>query len=188
MTFLSGGEASNGNANFIRYKSQKDQWEIDNQKVDLKPFVIDPNKIKLGWLHISQGSYDAHWFANASQPIPRPDGIDPDGKPLYKEAFSCELYNKELGLNEWSSNSYGARVGFDQLYQDILKGLLDNKDKVPVIEYKNSEELVLKRGSSRKPTFNIMKWIDMPEAIADTSSVPVPPPTPLKDEVIEVEF
>ena len=186
MSFLSGAETSS-NANFIRYKSQKDQWEIDNQKVDLKPFVIDPNKIKLGWLHISQGAYDAHWFANPHVPIPTPEGIDSDGKPLYKEAFSCELYNKELGLCEWSSNSYVARVGFDQLYQDILTGFVENKTKVPVIEYKGSEELTLKRGSSRKPTFNIMKWIDMPEAIADTSSIAVPP-TEVKEQVIEVEF
>ena len=32
-----------------------------------------------------------------------------------------------------------------------------------------------------------MKWIDMPEAITDTSSIAVPP-TEVKEQVIEVEF
>ena len=102
MSFLSGAETSS-NANFIRYKSQKDQLEIDNQTVDLKPFVIDPNKIKLGWLHISQGAYDAHWFANPHVPIPRPEGIDSDGKP--ESTIISVNFNADNGVSDAGFNT-----------------------------------------------------------------------------------
>jgi hypothetical protein len=152
-----------------------DQWtNQDKETVTMAPFVFDINNIKTGWLHLDKGLRDWQEDQVVGEKGPQPSAS-------HERGFIATFYNKSMGTVEWSSNSTGPSIGFEDLYMLCAEQQAANAGKLPVLEYINSEQRKIGIGTTRIPRFKVKHWIDQPAGMyqsdADfTAQVAAPPP------------
>ncbi len=170
--------SSSGGGNYIRFMPSANAW-LNSNKEEFTPkkMVVDTDSLQTGWMHLGEGVRD--WQPDASL---GKKGAQPS--PDHKRGFSIKMYNKEMGLAEWSANGTGPNMGLEKLW--------NNADKLPVIEYKGSTLEKIGKGTTRIPNFDVVSWIDRPagmDAVDDgtqsfdsdgkiTMAAPAPAPAP----------
>ena len=166
--------SSGGSGNYIRFSPQANAWTNNQgEEIQLGKVVFDINAVQTGWLLLGVGVRD--WQADAALgkkgPQPSPD---------HKRGFIIHLYNKALGLCEWSSSGVGPNMGLEKLYMDCAAQQAANPGKLSVLEYAGSKLEKIGKGTTRIPNFNIVSWIDRPAGMdADAAQEAAPAPTPV---------
>ena len=166
--------SSGGSGNYIRFSPQANAWTNNQgEEIQLGKVVFDINAVQTGWLLLGVGVRD--WQADAALgkkgPQPSPD---------HKRGFIIHLYNKALGLCEWSSSGVGPNMGLEKLYMDCAAQQAANPNKLPVLEYAGSKLEKIGKGTTRIPNFNIVSWIDRPAGMDADAAQEVPPaPAPV---------
>lgn len=166
--------SSGGSGNYIRFSPQANAWTNNQgEEIQLGKVVFDINAVQTGWLLLGVGVRD--WQADAALgkkgPQPSPD---------HKRGFIIHLYNKALGLCEWSSSGVGPNMGLEKLYMDCAAQQAANPGKLPVLEYAGSKLEKIGKGTTRIPNFNIVSWIDRPAGMDADGAQEVPPaPAPV---------
>jgi hypothetical protein len=168
---------NNGSGNsYIRFAPQANAWtNRDGEEIQLKKVVMDLDSVQTGWLMIGAGVRD--W-----QPDETLGAKSQSPGEGYKRGFVITLYNKEIGLVDWSANAYGPCKGFEKIYEECA-----NKDdgdgRLPVIEYVNSTAEKVGKGNTRVPNFKLVSWVARPagmnaedglESFADVEPAPAP--------------
>ena len=161
--------SSGGSGNYIRFSPQANAWTNNQgEEIQLGKVVFDINAVQTGWLLLGVGVRD--WQADAALgkkgPQPSPD---------HKRGFIIHLYNKALGLCEWSSSGVGPNMGLEKLYMDCAAQQAANPGKLPVLEYAGSKLEKIGKGTTRIPNFNIVSWIDRPAGMDADAAQEVPP-------------
>jgi hypothetical protein len=148
--------SSSGGGNYIRFMPSTNAW-INSDKEEFKPkeMLVDTDSLQTGWMHLGKGVRD--W-----QPDARIGKKGPQPSADHKRGFSIKLYNKDMGVVEWSANGTGPNMSLEKLWKDIEAGQAVNAGKYPVIEYVDAPAQKIGLGTTRIPNFKITKWIDRP--------------------------
>jgi len=171
---------NNGSGNsYIRFAPQANAWtNRDGEEIQLKKVVMDLESVQTGWLMIGAGVRD--W-----QPDEVLGAKSQSPGEGYKRGFVVTLYSKELGLVDWSANSYGVCKGFEKIYNEADKAVGDNGGKLPVIEYVNSTAEKVGKGNTRVPNFKLVSWVARPAGMNAEDGLehwaePEPAPAPVR--------
>ena len=148
--------SSSGGGNYIRFMPSANAW-LNSNKEEFTPkkMVVDTDSLQTGWMHLGEGVRDWQPDVSVGKKGPQPSAD-------HKRGFSIKLYNKEMGLAEWSANGTGPNMGLEKLWKAIEAGQAANAGKYPVIEYKGSTLEKIGKGTTRIPNFDLVSWIDRP--------------------------
>ena len=145
---------SGGGGKYIRFMPSMNAWVVNKEEIELKQFVLDHESVKSGWGLMAEGQAPAWvWDERLGVSGKRPEGD-------YRRGFSIKLFAKEHGVVEWSSTGTGPVMGFEAVFEEIWNAKDSNAGKVPVLKYAGSDALKIGKGNTRKPKFELVKWVD----------------------------
>jgi|8_EtaG_2_1085327.scaffolds.fasta_scaffold11265_3 hypothetical protein len=158
------GLTNEGGGEFIRFKPRDNVWVLDGEETNLKGFILDPSSLKTGWGLIQAGEApDWQWDQNLGVKGQKPEGD-------YKRGFAIDVFVKDFGWREWSSNGFGVNKGFQTLWGNLQGGIAENKDKcVQVICEEAVNENLGKGRTTRIPMFKIGNWVESPKMAEQTT-------------------
>ena len=160
---MSLGLTNEGGGEFIRFKPRDNVWVLDGEETDVKGFTLDPSSLKTGWGCIQQGQApDWQWDQNLGVKGKKPEGD-------YKRGFAVDVFVKDVGWREWSSNGFGVNKGFQTLWGDIEKGFKENPEKCVQIIYEKSVSEAIGVGGTRIPMFTVGSWVEAPKMAEETT-------------------
>ena len=178
--------SSSGGGNYIRFMPSTNAW-INSDKEEFKPkeMLVDTDSLQTGWMHLGKGVRDWQPDAKIGKKGPQPSAD-------HKRGFSIKLYNKDMGVVEWSANGTGPNMSLEKLWKEIEAGQAANAGKYPVIQYVDAPVQKIGLGTTRIINFNLIKWIERPagmDAVDDgtqsfdsdgkiTMGAPAPAPQP----------
>ena len=166
---------NNGSGNsYIRFAPQANAWtNRDGEEIQLKKVVMDLDSVQTGWLMIAAGMRD--W--QPDEVLGAKSQAPGEGD---KRGFQVTLFSREIGLVDWSANSYGVCKGFEKIYNECEKAAGDNAGKLPVIEYINSTPEKVGKGNTRVPNLKLVSWVARPAGMnPDGGDEFEPEPAPL---------
>ena len=147
-----------------RFQSESGAWEKSEEEVKLPlEFAVDFEKMEVGWLSFASGHPDFAMTRVGGEMPARPS-------PDHKNAFRLRIYNKELGLREFSHSAKTVLRKMDELHTKFEAERSANEGKVPVIAITSVEKISIttpdgSRSTYRVPDWNIAGWVDRPEAM-----------------------
>lgn len=178
-----GGGASSP---FIRFKASINSWEKSAdggiEEFDwTAPAIFDVEKIQLGWMMVAEGAFDWQPWPN-NKPTEQPNDT-------YKRGFSVNVLSKQLfgddPVREFRTSASGCLEFIKELYNECESSF--GKGNVPVVQVTGSRAIKIGKGTTRVPTFEIVKWIARPVELgaseapsAPSQSEPASPAAPAK--------
>lgn len=164
---------------YIRFKPSINCWELSSESGPYEfewtaPAVIDVENIQLGWLLIGTGLREWQpWPGNVQ--TSRPDERD------WKQGFTLSFYSKALfddePVRELSSSQTGVIEFVKALYNECEANF--GSGQVPVVQITGSRAEKIGRGTTRIPTYEIVKWTERPADLQSTAAPSAaPPPAP----------
>lgn len=157
----------------IRWMASTSTWtrstESGPEAVDWQEAVFDLENIQTGWLKIEPGvAPDFRADPDLKTAAPKPTGADGE----WKRGFSVQMFGEQIGgLREWTTNSKGALIGLEQLYNAFEAGKGSNPGKVPVIEFSGAKPQKLGQGHTSVPQLKISRWTERPSDLTGESEV-----------------
>jgi len=183
-----------------KYDAKQGIITIDKREMPFKDLkaIFDLETLEVGWIHFTNGPPTFLTVPALDQEraaaLERPATLGKDGKPAYKWGYrgniklTKELAGNSPSVREYSSNSYLAFNGMDDLMEDWLAQRVEHLGKLPVVVGKRAVEVSGGSGKNYQPVYAIVDWIDPPEdlvamrngkAPSDGGNVPA--------QVVEVE-
>lgn len=164
---------------YVSYSAKSGRWsrKVDGkiQEIEKPVFVADFFNIRTGWFNYQTGQAPKIVYNKSlTEKTPRPEGLDKDGKSLFKEGFSVQLFSKTqfAGVVEFSSNSILVRNSIGKLYGEYEEGVKANAGMLPVVECSGVTAETSKEGNTNyAPNFKILKWVGRP---AEFDAAPPP--------------
>lgn len=143
-----------GGGSYIRFMPSANAWMFNNAEIAVEAVVFDQGSVRTGWGRMAEGQapewlWDDRLGVGGSQP-----------SPDHKRGFSIKLYTKATRTVEWSSTGTGPVIGFDAIFDTIWNARAEYPGKVALCRYTGSEAMKVGKGNTRKPLFNIVKWVD----------------------------
>ena len=167
-----------GGAAFIRFSAELDTWSRSSATGDLiditwdSPVIVDVENIQLGWLKLAGGR---DWIEWPNNDVKQAAALKPSDE--YKQGFNVKFYSTKLfddePIRELSASGVGVFTFVRNVYDECETEF--GKDKVPAIKITKSTPTRIGKGSTKIPNFEIVKWLDRPEALGETESKPVEP-------------
>ncbi len=159
---------------YIKYNAKAGRWFVRAENGDVEVpsprFVMDFEKIKLGWICFPQsGAPISIWDVQGVR-APRPEG-------KYKDGFEVMVYgaerlpalgNEPLGWRQWMSNSIAAKSGISAAYSAFELEQAANPNKVPVFQHTGIIVMHTDFGDNYEPTLALESWVEK-------SKLPLPP-------------
>lgn len=174
--FLTQNENSGDFLPTLRWGSDAVQWFYKNDG-DLTGFhpktaIFDMENIKLGWIKIDQGVFDAILEHN-SKPVPqRPDEkVMKNGRETYaySNGFAVNVFFKDAvggaNLFEFSTSQKGSLEAVGAILDQYNEGKAANPGKVPVVEFGPHTHRKMGKGSTNIPGLKIVQWVDRPAGL-----------------------
>ena len=170
---------------FVRQERQQQPdgtWSKSDAEMAFPISVaMDMEGVQVGWMSFANGpDFQMVGLGEAKPPRPSND---------HQEGFRIRVYNKEIGVREWSSSSKVVKTSMNRLHDDYLSGKDANEGKVPVVTIEGTERVTIQTPKGelvfKAPKFApITQWIDRsafdagsPPA-ATAQAEPVEPQTP----------
>lgn len=165
---------------YMQWGSDAVQWYRkdgdDKASFTFDTAVIDLEKLKVGWIKIGKGVYDAVLNSYTLPPLPRPetgaDGLE------YKKGFSVSVLFPEGFAQErlysWSTSQKGSLEAMSEILDIYESGKGANAGKLPVVKFKGHENRKFGKGSTNIPKFEVVKWVDRPSAFNEIEAAPTP--------------
>lgn len=176
---------------WVRWGAKACQWEASTEdgktNIDFTQAIIDLENIKVGWACIQTGQAPQWEFCpSLTQSIPRPEGVDDKGKPLWKRGFSVKVYSTAMfgdePVREFATNQKGSLEAVSNLLEAYDREKGNNPGKVPVVEFKGHTYVGMGSNGTNVPRLEIVKWVDRPAALegleqqSSVEAAPTPPP------------
>jgi len=170
--FLVENRSPNGDGTWSR--------DYDELKLPIK-LVMDLGDIDVGWLSFASGAPDF-------QMVKVGDKVPAQPSPEHKQAFRVRVFNKSLGLREFSHSAKTVMRAMDDLHNQFEAERGANMGKMPVVEI--SEILTIKykkkdqtEGRVKVPAWKIVSWIDAPDVFAAKKEVAAEAPAAEEDDL-----
>ena len=175
---------------YIQWGSDAVQW-FKKDGESRAPFtfekaVFDVEALKVGWIKIDVGVYDAILDDYKAAPVARPDEKTvKNGKEgfAYNKGFAVSVLFPEGFGDErkfsWSTSQKGSLEAMSKILNDYEAGKAANAGKLPVVAFKGHENKKFGKGSTNIPQLEIVSWVDRPaelELSAETPTVAKPTP------------
>ena len=190
---ISFGETNDSAGAYIRVNLPQNRWTLsdggDPKTLDMvKGLAIDIANVKFGWLKIAIGQRDWQEWPSPSQSTPKPQEMDVDGKPAYKQGFDVNCWSSDGTAAQFSNNSYGTGQFIAKLYNDAEKHPEFTQGLIPVVSVTSSTPVVVGKGTSYDLGYTITKWIKKPaDGAAPAPEAAAPAPAPAAPTHAEVE-
>lgn len=181
---ISFGETNDSAGAYIRVNLPQNRWTLsdggDPKTLDMTAGIaIDIANVKFGWLKIAVGARDWQEWPSPSQATPKPQELDVDGKPAYKQGFDVNCWTGDGTQAQFSNNSYGTGQFIAKLYNEAEKHPEFTQGMVPVVSVSSSTPVVVGKGTSYDLGFTIVKWVKPPTGDAQpAAAAPAPAQTP----------
>ena len=175
---------------FVRQERQQQPdgtWSKSDAEMAFPISVaMDMEGVQVGWMSFANGpDFQMVGLGEAKPPRPSND---------HQEGFRIRVYNKEIGVREWSSSSKVVKTAMNRLHDDYLSGKDANEGKVPVVTIEGTERVTIQTPKGelvfKAPKFApITQWIDRgafdagspPAATAQAEPVAPQPPAASSD-------
>ena len=149
--FLVENRSPNGDGTWSR--------DYDELKLPIK-LVMDLGDIDVGWLSFASGAPDF-------QMVKVGDKVPAQPSPEHKQAFRVRVFNKSLGLREFSHSAKTVMRAMDDLHNQFEAERGANMGKMPVVEIPECTTVRVQtpQGELRfkAPAWKIVSWIDVPD-------------------------
>jgi hypothetical protein len=196
---------------YVKYNAKADKWFVrgtdgDDQEISRPTFLLDLKNICTGWFLFREGQAPER-VIDPSLDHPAPSPGEGFKRGFVVTAFSQKFFG---GAVEFASASIHLSNAIREIYATFEEqgARPENRGKIPVIACTGSDPMKDKFGTNYKPRLEIVKWVDRPTELPDTSpandadvwkgaqQVPqparhVPPPAakaPASDPALDTEF
>ena len=171
--FLTQNDSGSG-LPYIQWGSDAVQWskKQGDGKVNFtfSNAIFDMENLKLGWIKIAVGEYDAVLSPYQDGAPDRPAGTTTnqrgDTVPSYNKGFGVNvLFGKEFGderLFSFSTSQKGSLEAVGGLLSQYEAEKSANAGKVPVVSFTGHTNKKFGKGSSNIPNLSITSWVDRP--------------------------
>jgi hypothetical protein len=156
---------------YAKYNSKADKWFAKGPEGDLEiqrpTFLADLKNIATGWLCFREGQAPERLIdASLDHAAPSP-GAD------FKRGFVLAVFSQKFfgGIAELSSASIHMGNALREIYQQFEEQSGNHPGQIPVIECTGSEPMKDKYGTNYRPKLQLVKWVDRPAELPDTSPV-----------------
>jgi len=157
-------------------------WIKNEEEVSFPcKFVADLETIEVGWLSFDSGAPDFRMVRIGEEMPERPSAG-------HKNAFRLRIYNKEMGLREFSHSAKTVLRKMDELHNQFEAERGANAGKAPVVEIEGTEPVKINtpQGELRfkVPNWRIVAWVDRPDEMAGAPapSMDVPVDMPASED------
>jgi hypothetical protein len=147
------------------------EWQTEPVDIPIDDFeaVIDLSGLKIGWLHF--GSPPDFQLYSPGEDI----GEQPSDK--HKEGFKVRLLLRNgagSGVHELASTAAVMWQSMDELHDSWEDEKGKHKGKAPVIGIAEMIEVQTRSGTSYRPSFEILSWVNVPPEFAAVQTKPKP--------------
>lgn len=201
--FLTQSDSGSG-LPYLQWGSDAVQWtrkKGDGKEVfQLGSAIFDMENLKVGWIKVAIGVYDAK-LAHYKEAIPeRPsETVVNNGStvPAYNKGFSVNvLLGKEFAperLYSFSTSQKGSLEAVGNLLSQYEEQKSANAGKVPVVTFSGHINKKFGKGSTNIPNLNITAWVDRPAELdggntVTTQPAPVTQPVAVAQSTVTSEF
>jgi len=167
-------QETGGNA-YIRFMVTDNEWQMSGaagmETVDIstQAVIVDIENIQLGWLKLEGGRDWLPWPDNIPSNVAKPS--DAHGQGFSVMFYSTKLFEDEPA-RELSASGAGIRQFVMDLHEEAEKSKEFGSGKVPAIKIGEAPRVKMGKNTTRVPKFEIVKWVNRPEALSGD----VPPP------------
>lgn len=169
--FLVENRSPNGDGTWSR--------DYDELKLPIK-LVMDLGDIDVGWLSFASGAPDF-------QMVKVGDKVPAQPSPEHKQAFRVKVFNKSLGLREFSHSAKTVMRAMDDLHNQFEAERGANMGKLPVVEIPEctTVRVLTPQGELRfkAPAWKIVSWIDAPDVFTAKKEVAAEAPAAEEDDL-----
>jgi len=169
--FLVENRSPNGDGTWSR--------DYDELKLPIK-LVMDLGDIDVGWLSFASGAPDF-------QMVKVGDKVPAQPSPEHKQAFRVRVFNKSLGLREFSHSAKTVMRAMDDLHNQFEAERGANMGKMPVVEIPECTTVRVQtpQGELRfkAPAWKIVSWIDAPDVFTAKKEVAAAAPAAEEDDL-----
>lgn len=156
-------------------------WSRDYNELKLPiKLVMDLGDIDVGWLSFASGAPDF-------QMVKVGDKVPAQPSPEHKQAFRVRVFNKSLGLREFSHSAKTVMRAMDDLHNQFEAERGANMGKMPVIEIPECTTVRVQtpQGELRfkAPAWKIVSWIDAPDVFTAKKEVAAEAPAAEEDDL-----
>jgi hypothetical protein len=165
---------------WLKFNGKAGRWhnrDDSGEEVEVTDLVaiFDLATIRTGWIHFAEGEPpQTAWDTNGAV-APKPANM-----PKAKRGFSVNVFAPKLGgVREFSSTANGAIVGVRDLYNEQFENAPERlQGKVPVVKCEKVLPQKTKFGTNYEPKLRILKWVDRPPGLPQSSPKPEPKVAP----------
>ena len=183
---------SGDQTDITKFNAKSAKWQVDDAVHNAISMIPDMDNCEIGWMKFMKGAAPEFVMIkardyDAGMPFPpRPDGVDSDGKPLFRKGFRVmiklpdRLAGKAASVREWASNSNATCIGFNKL-DDAWRAERDkHPGKLPWWSAKATKPSPVSTAKITCRVLTITKWVPRPDdlspEVAQTKpNGPVPP-------------
>jgi hypothetical protein len=156
-------------------------WSRDYNELKLPiKLVMDLGDIDVGWLSFASGAPDF-------QMVKVGDKVPAQPSPEHKQAFRLRVFNKSLGLREFSHSAKTVMRAMDDLHNQFEAERGANMGKIPVVEIPECTTVRVQtpQGELRfkAPAWKIVSWIDAPDVFTAKKEVAAEAPAAEEDDL-----
>jgi hypothetical protein len=198
---------------YVKFNAKADKWFAKGESGDVEivrpTFIADLPNVATGWLRFLEGQAPERVIDESL------DRAAPSPGNGFKRGFVLAVYSQKFfgGLAELSSASIHMGNAIRDVYSEFETQRTSHPGQVPVIACTGSESMKDRYGTNYRPKLEIVKWVDRPAELPDTSPVepsevwrgapvtaskpqathvpppaPTPDPAPAADPMLEPEF
>jgi len=168
---------SGGGSPFVRFSVEENCWlrstpdgDLVNVDMESAPVVVDIEQIQQGWLNLQGGRDWVEWPGNDVTKCPKPSDAHRQG--ISVQFYSTKLFGDEP-VRELCSSQVGVLEFVKKLYNEAESKF--GNGQVPAIKIGDAVRVKLGKGGSRIPSFEIVKWVDRPDALSADANPDVEP-------------
>jgi hypothetical protein len=150
---------------------QGGEWVSTSAEIPLPAkFAIDFENIEVGWIFFAKTGPDFR-LVRIGQPLPpRPDNVDDKGKPVFKPGFKLRVYNKVIGLREFTSSAGCVIEQIDAMHSAWESQHGEHPGKVAVVSIARTFPVQSGQSTNYAPEMVIEQWIDRPAEMSGTAA------------------
>lgn len=137
-------------------------------------FVPDFDNAEVGWMKFVSGQAPDLRMVRLGEPMAdRPEGVDKDGKPAYRQGLRMVLkLGRACGgdLRELAATAKSIIGPIDRLHDEFIAGRKAHPGQLPIVRMTDTKKVDIKTphgtNTNYEPVFEIVDWVDREKAFS----------------------
>jgi hypothetical protein len=148
-----------------REQDMSGSWIQNEEEVSFPvKFVADLDAIEVGYSRIKRGEAPDFRMVRVGEVMPERPSAE------HKDSFRLRVYNKEMGLREFSHSAKTVLRKMNELHNQFEAERGANAGKLPVVEIESTETIRFETPQGEKrtkvPNWKIVSWVDRPSEMS----------------------